>query len=114
MKKHIFFTGITIALLAISIIAGCKKNKDEGSPGENEIWLQNTAFKPAEITVSAGTTITWTNKDKDTHTVSENNTLFKSGDMAKDDTFNYQFNNAGTYDINCKYHANMKGKVIVQ
>ena len=36
------------------------------------VTIQNFAFTPAAITVAAGTTVTWTNKDAATHTVTSN------------------------------------------
>src|SRR5258708_4008529 len=35
----------------------------------NAVSILNFAFAPAALTVKAGTTVTWTNKDADSHTV---------------------------------------------
>ena len=35
----------------------------------NTVAIQNFAFSPATVTVKSGTTITWTNRDSDAHTV---------------------------------------------
>ena len=32
-------------------------------PGANEVFIQGMAFNPSTITVTAGTAVTWTNKD---------------------------------------------------
>ena len=101
-------------LLIILTNSACNKN-DSGSPGENEVWMQNTSFKPSSKTISTGTTITWTNKDGFAHTVESNSNLFASGNMKKNDTFQYQFDSTGTFKYHCSIHpASMKGTIEVQ
>lgn len=102
-------TGVLFILMIA--ITSCKKKED---PGPNEVFLQNYKFNPSELTVQTGTTVRFVNKDGVTHTVTEKNNLFNSGDMRKGDVFEYTFTNAGTYDLYCKYHSGMTGKIIVQ
>ena len=109
------FNGITIVLLLVLSLsfAGCKKDS-MGSPGTNEVWMQNTVFNPATITVAANTTITWTNKDNMTHTVTSDASLFNSGNINNGGTFMHQLTTAGTFSYHCSIHAGMTGKVVVQ
>lgn len=103
---------------------GCYKSdygtNVSGTPGPNEIWLQNISFNPATITINAGTTITWINKDNTIHTVTGGTPgspdgRFDSGNIGKGGTFTYTFNTKGTFKYYCKPHSsNMKGTVIVQ
>ena len=89
----------------------------KGGPGANEVWIQNMAFSPATITVSAGTTIKWTNKDGMSHTVTSDvggAEIFDSGSMADGATFTWQFNNTGTFKYHCTFHAGMKATVVVK
>lgn len=90
-------------------------NPTSGSgPGANEVWMQSIAFTPSSKTVAVGTTITWTNKDTDTHDVTSNTGLFQSPSLGKGGTFSYQFNTAGTYGYKCTFHSGMTGTIIVQ
>jgi plastocyanin len=107
MYKYSF---LLFAFLII-IFTSCKKEKPT-SP--NEVYIINSAFDPASITITKGTTLTWTNKESITHSVTSDSLIFNSGDMSKDQTFSYTFNTIGTYPYRCIYHNNMKGKVIVQ
>ena len=87
------------------------------APGINEVWIQGSAFTPATITVSAGTTIKWTNKDVAAHTVTNDSgeaEIFDSGSMANGATFSRQFNNTGSFKYHCTFHAGMKATVVVQ
>ena len=63
-------------IITMVMITGCSKNNNSsnpvspgGSPGANEVWMQGVAFNPSSKTIAVGTTITWTNKDNTTHTV---------------------------------------------
>ncbi len=111
MKKVIL--SVMILVSTILLFSSCKK-KSEGTPGANEVWLQNTAYNPSQKTIPKGTTITFTNKDNMTHTVSEANNLFvSSGDLNLNNTFVYTFSTAGVYNIYCKYHSVMTATITV-
>jgi plastocyanin len=86
---------------------------------EVEIVMQNTTFQPAEITVQAGTTVTWNNEDPFPHTVTSGTrddptALFDSGNLGGGQSFSFTFDEAGTYEYFCSVHAGMAGTVIVQ
>ena len=77
-------------------------------------------FVPATLTVSKGTTVTWTNGDSTLHTVTSGSaeagnsgTEFDSSYLAAGKTFQHPFNTAGTFDYYCTLHPFMKGKVVV-
>jgi plastocyanin len=111
---------VTILLIAgaISLCSSCKKDKkdstDNSTPGANAVWMKNTAFTPQSITVPVNTTVTWTNKDGITHTVTSTTGLFDSGNIGNGGTFTYQFTTAGTYPYRCTIHSGMSGTVVVQ
>ena len=69
-------------------------------------------FDPAAITVPAGTTVTWTNNDQFTHTVT-----FDGEDaqqMAPGESTTHDFTTPGTYHYVCSLHPqNMQGTVLV-
>jgi len=106
MKSTILILGIITFFLV-----SCQKE----NPGPDEVFMDGIKFSPSSITVSVGTTVTWTNKESVTHTVtSDSHGTFDSGDIGKDQTFSYAFNTAGTYAYHCDYHSNMKATVIVE
>lgn len=130
MKRRIQTINIPVilALAVLSLIIGCSKDNGydspnsppSGGPGPNNVWLQNFAFNPGTLTVSAGTTITWTNKDNVTHTVTSGtpgspNGLFDSGNLGPNTTFTFTFDSAATYPYYCVPHASsMQATVVVQ
>lgn len=103
---------VTLLILFIfSIINSFKKASDV--PGTNEVWIQDMAFKSSAITVSAGTTITWTNKDGVAHTVTSNIGLFDSGSINNNGIYSHMFSTGGTFQYNCTFHPTMTASVIV-
>jgi len=77
-------------------------------------------FEPVTLTVSTGTTVTWTNGDSTLHTVTSGSpeagnmgTEFDSSYLAAGKTFQHQFSTAGTFDYSCTLHPWMKGNVVV-
>ncbi|MEW6701420.1 MAG: plastocyanin/azurin family copper-binding protein [Bacteroidota bacterium] len=123
MPRRIYL--VFISVFVIAGINGCYKNDYgtntvSGTPGNNEVWLQNISFNPSTITVNAGTTIKWINKDNVAHTVTSGTPgapdgIFDSGNLNNGGTFSYTFNTKGTFQYYCKLHqSSMKGTVVVQ
>lgn len=83
--------------------------------GGASVSIQGFAFSPATLTVSKGTTVTWTNKDSVAHTVTttEPGEGFDSRNMGNGATFSYTFNNPGTFKYRCSIHPSMTGTVVV-
>ena len=76
--------------------------------------LTTTAFSPNPLTVSAGTTVTWTNSDSTEHTTTSDNGTFSSGAINGGKSFSFTFQNKGTFTYHCSFHPNMVGTVTVQ
>ncbi len=79
----------------------------------NSVTIQNFAFTPQELTVTAGTTVTWTNNDNMIHTIVSQN-LFESKILNKGDKFSFTFTTLGEFDYICDIHPSIKGKIIVK
>jgi plastocyanin len=116
--------GIIFLTVIIGITGSCSESGDPmddnggnggggDTPGANEVWIKGSAFGPSSITISAGTTITWTNKDAVVHTVTSDNGLFDSGNLTVNSTFSRQFTTPGTYPYHCTPHPAMTATVIV-
>jgi plastocyanin len=86
------------------------------SDAKAAVTIDNYAFGPRTLTVKRGTTVTWTNKDDDVHTVKsdEGPQTFKSSALDTGDSFSVTFDKAGTYQYICSIHPHMQGKIIVQ
>ena len=83
------------------------------SSSTDTINIVNFVFSPNDVVVSVGTTVTWTNKDSVSHTVTSDDGEFDSDMLEKGDTYSHTFDKAGVYEYHCKPHPFMRGKVIV-
>lgn len=70
------------------------------------------AFDPAALRVSVGTTVTWTNNDPTTHTVTGED--FDTGALEPSATGALTFDTTGTFDYFCAIHPSMQGRVVVE
>ena len=77
------------------------------------VSIDNFAFAPATLTVAVGSTVTWTNRDEEPHTVVANDGSFHSPGMGSQATFSYTFAKAGTFDYVCSIHPYMHATVVV-
>ena len=86
------------------------------SRDETKIAIDNFSFKPKELTISAGTTVTWVNHDDVPHTATSAAMprAFDSKALDTDDKFAFKFTKPGTYKYYCKIHTHMTGTVIVK
>jgi len=87
----------------------------QSSVATNAVTIQNFAFSPTDISIKAGTSVTWTNKDSVTHTVTETDgqTGPNSSDVSPNGTYTFTFTKAGTYHYHCSIHTEMVGTVTV-
>lgn len=79
-----------------------------------QIEIKAHGFGIPEVTVRAGTRVTWINHDDDAHTVTSSTDVFRSPGLDTDDTYSYTFTKPGTYEYFCTLHPLMRGKVIVR
>lgn len=94
--------------------SACYKSDDTSDPNTNEVYMQNNMFNPGTIIVSVNTTVKWTNKDGNAHTVTSNSASFDSGSISNSRTYSHSFTAVGTYPYKCTLHSNMTGTVVVQ
>ena len=102
--------------MLILATSGCGSTEDENTDepilDSNTVIIEDYKYKPAEITIKSGETITWINKDGAGHTATGDS--FDSGLLGRDKSYKQTFDEVGTFDYICTPHPYMKGKVIVQ
>jgi plastocyanin len=117
MKKTMLKVVVcAVVVAALGWIAGGRTHLFAASAaaGPVEIKIDNYSFTPADITVAAGTTVTWVNRDDVPHTVRNNDGTLKSKALDTDDKFSMTFDKPGTYEYFCSIHPKMTAKVVVK
>ena len=79
------------------------------------VSIDNFTFTPPTLTVKAGTTVTWTNRDDIPHGIgSSTNAFTKSKALDTDDSYSFTFTTPGTYKYFCYLHPHMVGSIVVE
>jgi plastocyanin len=75
------------------------------------VTIADFTFAPQTLTVSAGTTVTWTNADGVGHSILGDS--FTSATLDDGSTFSYTFDTPGEYTYACGLHPTMTGTIVV-
>jgi plastocyanin len=117
-KNNVRIAGVVmpvlIAMLLLFAGPSSVKANDQPSATNVGVKIDNFVFGPQTITVSVGTTVTWTNSDDIPHTAVSTDGVFKSKVMDTDEKFSYTFTKPGTYSYYCSVHPKMTGQVVVK
>jgi len=84
-----------------------------GQAGAGAVRIAGFAFAPDSRSVKVGDSVTWTNQDGATHTVTADDGAFDSGNLAGGKSFSFTFDEAGTFAYHCNIHRRMTGTVTV-
>jgi plastocyanin len=117
MRGRVCIAGLVMVVIAmVLLLAGSPRVTANGqqTAATADVKIDNFTFIPATLTVPAGTTVTWTNRDDIPHTVVSTDGVFKSKVLDTDETFSYTFAKPGTFLYFCSIHPKMTGKVVVQ
>jgi plastocyanin len=87
---------------------------DAAAPAASIVMAKDFMFAPVALTVSAGSTVTWTNQDEEPHTVVSESGLFRSAALDTNQSFSLRFDKPGTYRYACSIHPRMVGTIVVQ
>jgi plastocyanin len=112
-----------LALLVFGLVAGVivaaaahapQANSASKASAATEIKIDNFSFAPVKVTIPAGTTVKWTNRDDIPHTVvSEDHATFKSQVLDTNQEFTHTFSKPGTYRYFCSLHPRMEAEIVV-
>ena len=81
--------------------------------GGDAVAIEDFTFKPGDLKVAIGTTVTFTNKDDFAHTATAKDKSFDSGNLEQDGAFEQTFEEAGTFEYLCAIHNSMTGTITV-
>lgn len=107
-SRTLALIGTLILTAGGTTLAGCSSN-----PDPVHITVQNVAFSPKEITVSAGTEVGWYYEDGGTfHDILIEELNVDAGFRQEGD-WEYTFETPGTYRVTCSIHPSMIGTIVV-
>ena len=100
--------GVTDTTAATSSTGG------QGQPVGSQIVISDYKFEPADITVKAGESVTWTNEDSVQHNVAADDGGFEGPLLSKGESYTFTFDTPGSYPYHCTPHPFMKATVTVE
>ena len=77
------------------------------------VSIKDFSFEPGSISVAVGSTVTWTNNDTTSHTVTADDGSFDAGTLAPGATFSHTFDTPGTFSYHCNIHPSMTATITV-
>ncbi len=96
---------------ALTVAVAAKPSR---AAGDIEVGIDNFVYNPQQVTVKAGTTVTWTNRDDIPHTVTSKTGVFRSKALDTDDKFSFTFTTPGSCPYFCALHPHMTGTIVVE
>ena len=104
-----------LALLLLPVVAACAAAGGQAAVATDHVDLPRLyRFAPASITVAPGTTVTWTNSDNFTHSVTFADDAAPGQVLAPGETVERTFDRVGTFTYVCTFHSqDMRGTVTV-
>ena len=117
------FFRVLVSVVALCALAACgggtpdatnEPGGDSAAGGSESVTINDNTFSPGAVSVSAGSTVTWTSNDSVPHTVTfDGDAVTDSDELNAGDTHEVTFDKAGEYSYTCAIHPDMKAKVTV-
>ncbi|MEV0907045.1 cupredoxin domain-containing protein [Streptomyces hokutonensis] len=100
-----------LALLGLLVLPA-----GQASAASYHVLMKGYAFSPAALTITAGTTVTWTNEDTAPHDVKTTSgpVAIHSPMLSKGQSWSFTFTTAGSYGYVCTVHPGMTARMTVQ
>lgn len=96
--------------------AGGTMPAGEDNTETHHISIEDFQFGDGSLTITQGDTVVWTNNDSVAHTVDSTDGTgeLDSGNIAPGATFEWTFDDAGTFEYRCDLHPSMTGEIVVE
>jgi plastocyanin len=102
---------IALSLLVCGAVAAASKHRKSKT---HTVVMEAMVFRPAELTVSAGDTIVWVNKDIVEHTATSAAAGFDSKMIRPGQSWKHTVRTSGDIAYVCSYHPAMTGTLRVK
>ncbi|MGI0102581.1 MAG: plastocyanin/azurin family copper-binding protein [Nitrosotalea sp.] len=124
VSRHVYVSFALSAAMILAItpqaFAATDVTIPKGDSASQACVTAKNCYEPDVVTVAPGDTVTWTNADSVSHTVTSGNpsdnqtgTIFDSSLISPASTYSFTFKDPGTYNYFCQLHPWMTGVVIV-
>ena len=105
--------GVTAVALGL-LLLGADTSAALRKPKTHTVVIEGTSFQPASLTVAAGDTVEWVNKDFFPHTATSTEGKFDSKKIEAGKSWKYLTRTQGEFAYTCTLHTTMKGMLQVK
>src|SRR5262245_64237433 len=102
---------LVAGLVVLFVAPGCDQ---KATARVHHVEIKGMTYTPAEVTVAAGDTIVWVNRDIVPHTVTGEKRQFDSGNVSPAAEWSLVARDRGRISYTCTFHPIMKGAIVVQ
>ena len=105
--------GRRVAGLALGVAVAATLVPGTASASVERVRVRDNVFKPKRITIDVGDRVKWVNRGESSHTTTAKDGSWDK-EMAPGQPARVRFSQAGTYRYFCRFHDDMRGKIIVR
>jgi plastocyanin len=111
MRYPALWLPIVLVVCSVAIAGAQSKRK----PATHTVTIDGSSFQPASLTIRAGDSVLWVNKDIVSHTATAaGSTGFDSGQLETGKSWKRVFKAKGEFPYTCRFHPTMTAKLVVQ
>jgi plastocyanin len=113
LSRRVVPAAATVIVASVAAAVAAPPSLAESVGEQRVVDIPGTFFSPDALPVLVGDSVTWTNHDRMTHTVTADDDEFDSDRLEPGARFAHTFVHAGVYRYHCRIHRFMHGEIHV-
>lgn len=107
-------TTVAMATLAGAFLGSGYERGARVRPATRQVIIHEMRFEPAKLTVTAGDTVEWVNRDLVPHTATAQSREWNSGNIEVDASWRTIVRTRGAVPYTCLLHPGMRAELVVR
>lgn len=113
MRRAAVFVALVLSLTTFLLVDAIGTRAASAAPQVHTVLIEGMRFQPEGLSISAGDTVVWVNRDMVPHTATSAG-HFDSNEIPPGKSWTYSVRDAGELAYICTYHPSMKGVLRVR
>ena len=115
MKKAVALAVLAVSLSTLLLLeAANEAGAANAAPQVHTVLIEGMRYQPEGLTVAAGDTVVWINRDMVPHTATSSSGRFDSNEIAPGKSWTHTVRATGEFAYICTYHPLMKAVLRVR